>query len=314
MKSSATKLTDSDDLMTPKAAPVRRSRRRASDRLSLISMVGFPAFLHIGLVWIPALLSVILSFTRWNGIGGVDNIEFVGIDNYKSITTINTEFVPALTNNVLWLVVLMAVSTPLGLLLAVLLDKNLKGGRFYQSALYMPVMLSLAVVGFIWELIYSRETGVINAALGSDVDWLGNQSINIWAILVAAIWRHTGYVMILYLAGLKGVDKSLKEAAAIDGASSWQAFRDVVFPVMKPVNIVILVITTIESLRAFDIVDVINGGRFGLELISVLITRNVGGAASRVGYGSALAVILMVVSLVPIISFLSTNLRKEQAS
>jgi ABC-type sugar transport system permease subunit len=120
--------------------------------------------------------------------------------------------------------------------------------------------------------------------------------------------------MVLYLAGLKSVDPSLREAAAIDGASEWHAFRTVVFPAMKPINIVVAVVTVIEALRAFDIVYIINNGRNGLELLSVLVTDNIIGEASRVGYGSAIAVILLTVSLVPITIFLWTRFRSEEAS
>jgi multiple sugar transport system permease protein len=127
-------------------------------------------------------------------------------------------------------------------------------------------------------------------------------------------WRHVGYVMILYLAGLKGVDPTLKEAAAIDGASESQTFFRVVFPVLKPINIVVLVITVIESLRAFDIVYVINKGTNGLELLSILITNNIIGEASRIGFGSALAVILLVVSLGAIVPYLYTTFRKDEAA
>ena len=135
--------------------------------------------------------------------------------------------------------------------LAVLLDKNIRGTRVYQSALYMPVVLSLAIVGFIWILIYAPEQGLLNNLLGrteqgNQISWLGDPSINLWAVLVAATWRQVGYVMVLYLAGLKGVDPSLREAASIDGADERQTFFRVVFPVMKPINIVILVITVIE--------------------------------------------------------------------
>ena len=105
--------------------------------------------------------------------------------------------------------------------------------------------------------------------------------------------------MVLYLAGLKSVDPTLREAAAIDGANERQTFFRVVFPVMRPINVVILVITVIESLRAFDIVYIINKGKNGLELLSVLITNNIIGEASLVGFGSAIAVVLLVISLVP---------------
>jgi ABC-type sugar transport system permease subunit len=118
--------------------------------------------------------------------------------------------------------------------------------------------------------------------------------------------------MILYLAGLKSVDPALKEAAAIDGASDWQAFRYVVFPALRPINIVVLVITVIESLRAFDLVYVINGGRNGLELLSVLVTQNIIGEASRIGYGSAIAAIMLVISTVFIIIYTLNIFREER--
>src|SRR4029077_19503248 len=100
--------------------------------------------------------------------------------------------------------------------------------------------------------------------------------------------------------GLKAPDPSLREAAAIDGAGEWHAFRTVVFPALKPINIVIVVVTVIEALRAFDIVYIINRGRNGVELLSVPVTDNRSGGASRIGYGSSIAVILIMISIVPI--------------
>jgi multiple sugar transport system permease protein len=131
-------------------------------------------------------------------------------------------------------------------------------------------------------------------------------------VLVAAGWRHTGYIMLLYLAGLKAVDPSLREAAAVDGAGEVRTFFQVVLPVMRPVNIIVLVITVIESLRAFDIVWVINKGRNGLELISTLVTQNVIGEASRVGFGSALATVMIVISTVFIAIYLVQVMREQR--
>ena len=203
------------------------------------------------------------------------------------------------------------------MLFAVILDRGIRGSRIYQSILYLPVVLSFAIIGFIWQLIYSPTQGLLNNIIGDPshghvIDWLGNPSINLWAILVAAGWRHVGYVMILYLAGLKAVDRSLREAAAIDGASEWRAFRSVVFPVLRPINIVIVVVTVIEALRAFDLVYIVNNGRNGLELLSVLVTDNIIGEASRIGYGSAIAVILMTISIVPIVVFVSNSFQERQ--
>jgi multiple sugar transport system permease protein len=299
--------------------PVRR-RRGAShrwtrrDKTVLGLMIGIPTALSVLFVWLPAFASVGLSFTRWDGIG-LDSISWVGLRNYREIFTIYPPFFPALWHNVLWLAFFLLIPTPLGLLLAVLLDRELRFTRIYQSAIFLPVVLSLAIVGFIWQLMYSTDQGLINAVIvkfgAQPVDWLGNPHINLWAVLVAAGWRHVGYMMILYLAGLKGVDPTLKEAAAIDGASGWQAFRYVVFPALRPINIVVLVITVIESLRAFDLVFVINGGRNGLELLSVLVTQNIIGEASRIGYGSAIAAIMLVISTVFIV-FYTVNVFREE--
>jgi multiple sugar transport system permease protein len=194
--------------------------------------------------------------------------------------------------------------------LAALLDREMRGTAFYQSVLFLPVVLSLVVVGFIWELQFSPTEGFINNAFGlvksgKLIDWLGNPHINLFAILIAASWRHVGYVMVIYLAGLKSVDPTLREAAKVDGANEVQTFFRVIFPVMAPINVVIAVITTIEALRAFDIAFIINQGKNGLELLSILITNNSISEASLVGFGSAIAVILLLISLGPIIVFLS---------
>ena len=131
---------------------------------------------------------------------------------------------------------------------------------------------------------------------------------------MAVCWKQTGYVMLLYLAGLKAVDPTLREAATVDGASETQTFFKVVFPVMRPINIVVLVITFIEALRAFDIVWVVNKGRNGLELISTLVTANIVGEASRIGFGSALATIMLVISSVFVALYLRIALREEDNS
>jgi multiple sugar transport system permease protein len=291
-------------------------RLSLGDRFAVTLMVGVPLAVVVGLIWVPTFLSVVLSFTSWDGIGGINTIEWVGTRNYQQIFEIYPPFWPAFRHNVIWLVFLTVVPTVLGLLLAYLLDKNIRGTRVYQSIFFMPVVLSLAVVGFIWQLVYAPEQGLINNILGTTeqgnlIDWLGNPDINLWAVLVAAAWRHAGYIMILYLAGLKSVDPALREAAAIDGASEWYAFRTVVFPALKPINIVVVVVTVIEALRAFDLVYIINRGRNGLELLSVLVTDNIIGEASRIGYGSAIAVILLLIALVPIITFVSRAFKEE---
>lgn len=296
-------------------------RRRFSiltrrDKLTIAAMVGIPAFIHIFLIWLPTLGSIILSFTSWNGIGGLDRIRWIGLKNYENLVNIYQPFWPAVQHNLTWLAVFLFIATPLGMLLAVILDQNIRGTRIYQSVLYMPVVLSLAVVGLIWQLIYSPGQGFINNALGiahtpQQIDWLGTKGLNLAAVLVAASWKHVGYIMVLYLAGLKSVDNTLREAAAIDGANGRQTFLRVVFPVLAPINVVVLVVTIIESLRAFDIVYVINKGLNGLELLSVLVVTNLLGEASLVGFGSAIAVVLLVISIGPIVFYLYRTMRNQ---
>ena len=275
-------------------------------------MVVVPAFLVLAWVWVPALVSVLLSFTNWDGIGGLNPIHFIGTQNYVNVFTNYPPFKPAIEHNFLWLGVLFLLATPLGMFLAVLVDRELKGSRFYQTAFFLPTVLSLALIGFIWQLIYSQDQGLINTVFHSKVDWYGDPSVNIWAVLVAASWRHAGYIMLLYLAGLKGVDPTLREAAQVDGATEVQTFRRIIFPIMRPINLIVLVVTVIEALRAFDLVWVINKGRNGLEVIGALVAQNVIGEASRIGFGSALASVMLLVSLVFISIYLATVMREDE--
>jgi ABC-type sugar transport system permease subunit len=299
-----------------------RRRRRFSlltgrDKLVLGLMVGIPLIVDIGLIWGPTIASVFLSFTNWNGIGPITGKNIVGTANYEYLFTGYVFFWPAVQHNLIWLAFLMFIATPLGMFMAVLLDRELRATRVYQTVFYLPVVLSLAVIGIIWSLQYAPEQGFINNALGRTgndnlIDWLGDPSLNLWAALIATSWRHVGYIMVLYLAGLKSVDPALREAAKVDGANERQTFLRVVFPVMAPINVVIVVVTTIEALRAFDIAFIINGGKNGLELLSTLITNNSISESNRVGFGSSIAVVLLVIALGPIVIFLSRMMREDR--
>ena len=295
-----------------RSRPGRLTRLSRGDRITIFVMAAVPTILVLWLVWLPAIASVVLSFFRWEGVGGFDTASWIGVENYKNIFTNYPPFQPAIEHNVIWLVTLFLIPTPLGMFLAVLLDKEMRFSRFYQTALFMPVVLSLALVGFMWQLIYSPDQGLLNEITGGNTDWYGDPDINLWAVLVAVWWKQTGYVMLLYLAGLKAVDPTLREAATVDGASETQTFFRVVFPVMRPINVVVLVITFIEALRAFDIVWVINKGRNGLELISALVTQNIVGEASRIGFGSALATFMLIISSIFIVIYLRIVMREDR--
>jgi multiple sugar transport system permease protein len=322
---------------TTAAPPAGRRRRRFQtlsrrDRLWLWFMVGVPAFLHIVLVWIPALSTVGLSFTEWDNLAPLSDISPVGFANYWAIFTIFDNLLfPALFNNFVLMFFLFGCSA-IGILFAYLLDKNIKGSRIYQSVYYYPVVLSLAVVGFIWRAVmFSREQGLLNILWpGQPVDFIGDQtklfeldlpfldfplglSKNFAALLIAMAWRHIGYIMVLYLAGLKSVDPALREAAAIDGCSEWAAFRSVVFPALKPINVVVAVITVIEALRAYDIIAALNEPR-GTEVMGTLVTKSLTGeGGGRVGIGSAYGVVLFVLCLGFIIWYVYNNFRESES-
>ena len=290
----------------------RKARLSTRDRVTVALMILIPTAVAATLVWVPAMATIVMSFFDWDGFSPFSEAKFVGTRWYTEAATIYPAFWPAIQHNVIWLLVLFGIATPIGLLLAVLLDREASHTKFYQTSLYLPVVLSMALIGFIWQLMFSRDQGLINLILGTSIDWYGDPSINLYSALIATSWRHVGYVMLLYLAGLKGVDSALKEAARIDGATEVQTFFHVVFPVMFPINVVVLVITFIDSLRAFDLVWVINRGRNGLELLATEVTRNIVGEAQRIGFGSALATIMLVISTVFIIIYLRIVMKGDQ--
>jgi multiple sugar transport system permease protein len=314
---------------TPATSPKTKRRLRqfdGRDRWVVLAMAGIPTILHVGLVWIPTIASILLSLTDWKGIRFSD-INWVGVKNYDAIFTVfERNFFQALINNFVLLAFLFLGPTLLGIVIAYVLDRDIRGTRFYQGIFFTPVVLSLAVVGFMWQsVIYSPENGLATEIFGGggEKDWLGNQSYvipvggygisaNFLAILVAIAWRHTGYIMVLYMAGLKSVDSSLREAAMLDGSNEWQVFRHVIFPSLKPINVVVAVITVIEALRAFDIIYVLNTPR-RTEVLSILTTNNLlGEGGGNVGRGSAYATILFVLCFGFVIWYVTNHYRNTQ--
>ncbi|CAN2217019.1 UgpA ABC-type sugar transport systems, permease components [Candidatus Nanopelagicaceae bacterium] len=291
-----------------------RSRRSLSkaDRFTLSAFVGIPTFLQIILLWVPAVVTIILSFTYWNGVR-LSDIKWAGLSNYRNIFFDNPIFYEALKNNALWLLWFIVIATPLGILLAYQIDRQIKGHKIYESIYYLPVVLSLAVIGIIWNFML-QPGGFVQGLMGRDIGnaisiW-GNDSINTYVILGVASWRHIGYIMLLYLSGLKSVDPALREAAAMDGATEWQIFRKIILPTMQPVNIIIIVITLIESLRAFDLVYIIYGSPTIFPLLNLLVFQNFAGQGISMK-GAAYAVILLLLCIVPIITYLRVVFKED---
>ena len=331
----ASDLTETEAAVdTTSSAPQQGRRRRSarsSDRRTVLLMAGIPSVLHVGLVWLPAAATILLSFTNWNGFA-LDGIDWVGFKNYQQLFTVfEKDLYEALLNN-LWVVLLLfIIATPLGMFLAYLMDKNLRGHGGLPERLLLPggplagrrrlhleVGHLLAPPGPAQHGVgpnrrgqpdrLARRPGLRHRASPTTTGSPRTSS----RMMVPMIWRHAGYIMVLYLAGLKSVDPALKEAAAIDGCSEWQTFRRVTFPSLKPVNVVIVVITVIEALRIFDIIDVLNNP-IGTDVLSILVTESILGESSNIGRGSAYGVILLLLCLVFVVWYLRNTFREEEA-
>ena len=278
-----------------------------------------PAVAAIGVFLIyPAVRTIILSFANST------STAWVGMKNYTDLLS-SSDFRITLVNTLLWIAVVPAVVVALGLAIATLADRlGSQGEKLTKSSIFLPMAISGVGAATIWRFIYETrpagetQIGLQNAiwtALGFDpVAWLQVDTLrlNTFLLMIILIWAQVGFSMVLLSAAVKGVPIDTIEAARIDGANERQIFFRVVFPVMAPINIVIVVITVIEALRAFDIVYIFNRGKNGLELLSTLITNNGISESNRVGFASAIAVILLLISLGPIIAFLARTMRENR--
>jgi len=293
------------------ATPKRTGLRRVPAVVWAFLLI--PAAVEVAMVFWPALNSFYLSFTKWNGLGAAQP---VGLDNFRELAS-DEVFRGALKNNVIWAVGFGGLSVLGGLALAVALNRPRRGVGLYRSAIYLPMVFSLAVTGLFWRVQYQPD-GTINTVLGSlglsslETQWLADPDTALYAVLVAAVWRQVGYVMVLYLAGLKGTDPTLDDAASVDGAGPWQRFRYVVWPQLRGVNTVVFAVTVIDSLRTFDIVwAMTQGGPYhSSELLSTYMFQQ-GFTFLNLGYASAIAVVIFALALIFIITYLVRATKEE---
>ena len=274
------------------------------------------------LVWIigPMLYTFYLSMTDWDGIS--PETKYIGLKNFETLfgslgKTLPSAFEYSLVNNLKWLLTFTTIPVVIGLGLAIILNQDIRGDRFFKVGIFLPQVLSFAVVALIWAWVYNPRAGLINSFLISlgvedPPGWLADKSLATWSIITAAIWRQIGYVMILYIAGLKNIDLTLIDATKVDGANSWQRFRYVVFPLLAPVTTIVVVISIIDSLRTFDLVQIMTRGG-PANATSVLANLMYIQAFNnyKMGLGAATAVVLFIISLVFIIFYLQRVMRDE---
>jgi multiple sugar transport system permease protein len=314
-------------LTVPRAAPsATRVRRRIHWAPYLFLVVP----LAIYFVWIifPMLFSVYLSFTNWDGISPIPALGSLSIDNYTRLFS-DRDFSMSFGNNAKWIIVFLTIPTTIGLGLAMIFNTDVRGSRWFKISFYAPLILSFVVIGTIWAWIYEPRTGLLNSVIVSisqglasifpfitplqrGPGWLADRNLALWAIMGAAVWRQCGYVMILYLAGLKNLDPSLLESARVDGANGWQLFRRVIFPLLAPITTVVVVVSVIDSLRAFDLVQVMTrGGPGGASNVLANFMYIEAFNNYQFGYGASIAVTLLGLALLIIIPYLYRTAKTE---
>lgn len=275
-------------------------RRRRREALSAYAMIAPALGAFILFMALPMLLTLSLSFFNWSGISFA-SLDFTGLSNYRKMLQ-DEVFWQALANNGIFLLVGMTASVALGMFVAVLLERNLRGSSFFRGLFYLPTVLSTVVIGIVFTFLFSPVFGIVNPLLSrfgieSDIALLGNPQTALWTLIAVETWRSFGFAMFLFVAGLKSLDESLDEAAAIDGANGWEIFWHITLPQLRPVTLMVATLVGITMLKLFDLVYVMTGGgpQHATEVLNTLSYYQ-GFQYNSVGYGSTIAVVLLFVT------------------
>jgi ABC-type sugar transport system permease subunit len=298
---------------------VNRQQRAQRQFLTILSFLGLPLGLYIVWVIYPTFQTLMLSMTDWDGLS--DTWNYIGFANFERLFG-EEPFRKSIVNNIIWIIVFITIPPAAGLGLAMVLNTEVRFDRFLKVAYYLPLVLATVVTALVWaQGIYSPREGLLNSFLAIffgegayKIQWLGDPKLAIWSVIAAAVWRQVGYVMILYLAGLKTVDQEVLEAAKMDGAEGWTLFRYMVFPMLAPVTTIVVVISVIDSLRSFDMVNIMTRGN-PFDSSNVLANyMYLSFEDYRMGYAASIAVVLFAISLVFIFLYLREVMKQEEGS
>ncbi len=275
-----------------------------------------PFFVMFVVFWAgPIVTSIGISLTNWNG---VQMPRFVGLANYTKLFN-SSEFYIAVRNTLVAALVYDALMVALAIGVAMLLDwKHLPFRRFFRACYFVPVTMSLAVVALVFQLIYAREGGLLNqliqsAGLPYKVDWLGDTGIALWSIVALRVWRATGYYAIIVLAGLQNIPKEMYEAAAVDGATSWQCFRRITLPLLKPVVAFVVITSSVWALQLFDEPWILTkGGPVNATLTMVIYLYQQSFQYGELGFGASVAYVLTMI--IAAFSFLQLKLFSSESA
>lgn len=266
----------------------------------------------------PTVSALFYSFTDWDGLS--DAYQFVGLGNYERALTGDSVFRKTVGNNLKFMLMVVIFQTLAALAFAMIVLKNTKTNLFLRALYFFPTILSSVSVAFIWSFIYDPSLGILNQILellGLDFlqqNWLGNSDIAIYSLAITQIWFHAGQMLIIFVAGLQAIPEDLYEVAKIEGASKWQTFQKVTWPLLAPSATIVIAYTTIQSFKAFDLVFAMTGGgpNNSTEIIATYIF-DVAFRSYNFGYASSISVLFMII--IAFITFLQFKaLRSDRIS
>lgn len=274
---------------------------------------------------IPLINSLRLSFYQ---IGDQGQTSFIGLANYVKLFT-DSNFEPffwnALKNNVIFFIIHMVVQNTIGLLLAALLASGGRGRVLYRSVLFMPTVLSVVIIGFIWQLILSPLWGVAESMLGwIGLDsffrpWLGLENSALPTVSLISVWQFVGIPMILFYTALIGIPEELTEAAVVDGAGGWQTFWKIKFPLILPTVGIVSILTYVGNFNAFDLIYTMKGANagpnFATDIMGTLFFRTFYGQQLQLGnpsMGATVAAMMFLIILAGVLLYLFAYARRVQ--
>ncbi|HZI45617.1 MAG TPA: sugar ABC transporter permease [Ilumatobacter sp.] len=312
-------VTELDAPTTPAPVPrrARRQRRRRSD-ISWPAAIAFlaPALaLYALFVLYPIVQSARYSLYDWNGLGPLS--DFVGLDNFREAFG-DRFFRDALRHNAIVIVLSLALQIPAALALAMLLNSKIRGRAALRMLFFAPFVLSEVVTGVVWRQIL-RPGGMFDQTLdavgagGLAKEWLADPDVVLYSMFFVISWKYFGFHMIILLAGLQQIPDSLREAAAIDGATAWQAFRHVTLPLLAPTIRVSVFLSVIGALQLFDLVWVTTrGGPIGASsTMATFLYERFGDR--QLGYASAVSIVIFGLSLLVAIPYQRMAMRRDLA-
>ena len=309
-------MSQADTVMTAVTPYQPQKRRFRIDRIISIAVIT-PTIIAIAIfVYFFIGQTAYFSVIDWNQANYKDN--FVGLQNYQQLFS-TFRFQQDLRNTLFFTVAFLIACLAIGLLLAILLDQKVKGEAIFRNIFMFPLAISFIVTGVAWRWLLSPGTTGspqgVNQLFNLDPltwTWFTNPDSGIFSVALAAVWQMSGYVMAMYIAGLRAIPDEIREAARVDGATEWQVFRSIIFPLLQPITLSAVIILGHISLKIFDLVFAMSGqgAAFGTD-VPALNMFNTIGQANDYSTGAAIAMILLILVSVLIIPYLIFNFRNE---